>query len=229
MRTKKVDSTAFMLTSTTDASEAMHQSKVNHFVSLIKTCGMTLTLNTVLPEQFQIEAHDIFFIDLYHLGASTPLSEQVLQLAAQGRVALFNCQPNFICEKMALLAGIHGIFYSDDRADIILKGIEYLNRNGRWFKRKTMNLALAELLNNAPRTTFIGNDMTSNNNKLFPNLTKREKTIINLVSSGAQNKEIAERLHISPNTVKTHIYSIFRKTSSRNRVELISWSQQFNH
>ncbi|HAU92054.1 MAG TPA: hypothetical protein DCW59_06830, partial [Alteromonas sp.] len=44
------------------------------------------------------------------------------------------------------------------------------------------------------------------------------------VSKGAQNQEIADTLHISVNTVKTHIYSIFRKTNSRNRVELVAWS-----
>jgi len=229
MLTKEVHATAFVLTNTSDTAEPIHQSKVNHFVSLIKTCGMTLTTDTVLPEQFQIDAPDIYFIDLFRPKTTNPISEQILQLAARGRVALFNCQHNFMCEKMALLAGVHGIFYSDDRADIILKGIEYLTRNGRWFKRKTMNLALAELLNNAPNSTAASNKIISDNNKLHPNLTKREKTIINLVSSGAQNKEIAERLHISPNTVKTHIYSIFRKTSSRNRVELISWTTQFNH
>ncbi|MFT5757254.1 MAG: DNA-binding NarL/FixJ family response regulator [Alteromonadaceae bacterium] len=229
MLTNKVRPTAFMLTNTNDTVGSIQQSKVSHFVNLIKTCGMTLTINTVLPAQFKRDSHDIFFIDLYHSEPSNPISEQILQLAAQGRVALFNCQQNFICEKKALLAGVHAIFYCDDRADIILKGIEYLTRNGRWFKRKTMNLALAELLNKTPKTVAAGNNLVSNNNTLFPNLTKREKTIINLVSSGAQNKEIAERLHISPNTVKTHIYSIFRKTSSRNRVELISWTTQFNH
>jgi DNA-binding CsgD family transcriptional regulator len=61
---------------------------------------------------------------------------------------------------------------------------------------------------------------------VIPLLTKREKTIVSLVSSGAKNQEIADELHISPNTVKTHIYSIFRKTSSRNRIELIAWSMQ---
>ena len=57
-------------------------------------------------------------------------------------------------------------------------------------------------------------------------MTKRENTIIDLVTKGSKNHEIADQLNISTNTVKTHIYSIFRKTNSRNRIELITWSLQ---
>ena len=50
---------------------------------------------------------------------------------------------------------------------------------------------------------------------------------IQLVSSGARNKEIANKLSISEHTVKAHISSIFRKTQARNRVELLRWAQSF--
>ena len=89
-----------------------------------------------------------------------------------------------------------------------------------------MNKAVDELLKMQPKNQATFNH--TNTEAGLPRLTRREQTIVRLVSSGAQNKEIAEQLHISPNTVKTHIYSLFRKTSSRNRIELITWSQQFN-
>ena len=149
-----------------------------------------------------------------------------MKLTESHKVVLFNCVEGVLEEKYVLLAGIQGMFYADDRADIILKGIGALLENERWFKRETMNIALGELLTNFDSSQSCG-DLTDNGQRLCPSLTKREKTIISLVSSGAQNKEIANQLHISPNTVKTHIYSIFRKTSSRNRVELLSWSKQF--
>jgi len=222
-------SKAFVFAHKMEEANTTHQVKLNHFVNLIQTCGMSLTTDEILPKTTQRDDHALYFIDLYYFDQSNPISAEILQLAVQHRVVLFNCQHDFFCEKKALLAGIHGIFYCDDRADIILKGIEHLNENGRWFKRETMNLALAELLNNSPHEELMRKKMLATNNIVFPSLTKREKTIINLVSSGAQNKEIAEQLHISPNTVKTHIYSIFRKTSSRNRIELISWTKQFSH
>lgn len=222
-------SKAFVFAKKNTQATTTHQVKLNHFVNLIQTCGMSLTTDAILPKTMLRNDYGLYFIDLYYFDQSNPIPEQILQLAVHHPVVLFNCQHNFYCEKKALLAGVHGIFYCEDRADIILKGIEHLCQNGRWFKRETMNLALAELLNNAPNNKLIHKEELPRNSALFPSLTKREKTIINLVSSGAQNKEIAEQLHISPNTVKTHIYSIFRKTSSRNRIELISWTKQFSH
>lgn len=222
-------SKAFVFAEKNGQATTTHQVKLSHFVNLMQTCGMSLTTDAILPKSNVRNDYGLYFIDLYYFDQGNPISEQILQLALKHRVVLFNCQHDFYCEKKALLASIHGIFYCDDRADIILKGIEHLCQNGRWFKRETMNLALAELLNNAPNEKLAKMNSITNSNIVFPSLTKREKTIINLVSSGAQNKEIAEQLHISPNTVKTHIYSIFRKTSSRNRIELISWTKQFSH
>ena len=45
-----------------------------------------------------------------------------------------------------------------------------------------------------------------------------------LVSAGAKNEQIAEELHISPNTVKTHIYNIFKKIGVPNRLQAALWA-----
>jgi DNA-binding NarL/FixJ family response regulator len=51
-------------------------------------------------------------------------------------------------------------------------------------------------------------------------LSPREYQIAQLVASGRSNRQIAERLAISEQTVKNHIQSIFRKLALNNRVEL---------
>ena len=51
-------------------------------------------------------------------------------------------------------------------------------------------------------------------------ITNREKEIIRLVMDGCSNKQIGDKLFISLSTVKTHIYSIFRKMNVRSRVQL---------
>jgi DNA-binding NarL/FixJ family response regulator len=55
-------------------------------------------------------------------------------------------------------------------------------------------------------------------------LTPREVEVLRLVAAGKSNREIAERLFISLNTVANHISNIFNKTSSSNRAEATSYA-----
>jgi NarL family two-component system response regulator YdfI len=51
-------------------------------------------------------------------------------------------------------------------------------------------------------------------------LSERERQIAALVARGLKNKDIAQELGISENTVKRHLQSIFNKTGARDRLEL---------
>jgi DNA-binding CsgD family transcriptional regulator len=54
------------------------------------------------------------------------------------------------------------------------------------------------------------------------NLTNREIEICELVRDGTNYKEIGEQLYISQRTVNKHIQNIFKKTNSKNKVELLN-------
>ncbi|EAX9166035.1 LuxR C-terminal-related transcriptional regulator, partial [Shigella sonnei] len=55
-------------------------------------------------------------------------------------------------------------------------------------------------------------------------LTHREKEILNKLRIGASNNEIARSLFISENTVKTHLYNLFKKIAVKNRTQAVSWA-----
>ena len=55
-------------------------------------------------------------------------------------------------------------------------------------------------------------------------LTERELDVLDAVTDGLTNAEIAETLHISLSTVKAHIASAMTKIGARNRVELVIWA-----
>lgn len=57
-------------------------------------------------------------------------------------------------------------------------------------------------------------------------LTLREKEILALLSKGALNKEIADKLFVREVTVKTHLNSIYRKLGVENRVQAVLLSMQ---
>ena len=53
-------------------------------------------------------------------------------------------------------------------------------------------------------------------------ISKREKDIVELIVSGHSNNAIADKLYISLSTVKSHLYSIYRKLDISSRMELLS-------
>ena len=59
-----------------------------------------------------------------------------------------------------------------------------------------------------------------------PPLSDREREVLEEVASGATNREIAERLFLSPHTVKEHTSSLYRKLSVRNRAEAVQKAQR---
>lgn len=59
-------------------------------------------------------------------------------------------------------------------------------------------------------------------------LTDREEQILVTVARGRTNGEIADELHISLSTVKSHIASLMAKLGARNRVEIAMWAYETN-
>ena len=57
-------------------------------------------------------------------------------------------------------------------------------------------------------------------------LTSREHEILELVSTGATNREIAAKLFISENTVKNHLKNIMTKLHIQNRVQLATYARE---
>ena len=54
-------------------------------------------------------------------------------------------------------------------------------------------------------------------------LTEREEGLIRLIAAGLHNKAIAERLVLSPYTVRDEISSLLHKLGLESRVELVRW------
>ncbi len=56
-------------------------------------------------------------------------------------------------------------------------------------------------------------------------LSSRERDIVELIAQGQSNKEIARTLGIAPETVKSHIKSIFTKLAVDKRAQAVSRAQ----
>ena len=55
-------------------------------------------------------------------------------------------------------------------------------------------------------------------------MTPREAEVLGLIAEGLTNAEIAERLYVSPTTVKSHINHAFSKAGIRDRAQAVNYA-----
>ena len=58
-------------------------------------------------------------------------------------------------------------------------------------------------------------------------ITRRELEILELIAGGLSNREIAEKLFVSENTVKTHSSRLFDKLSAKRRTQAVQLGKEF--
>lgn len=58
-------------------------------------------------------------------------------------------------------------------------------------------------------------------------ITRRELEILELIAQGMSNREIAEKLFVSENTVKTHSSRLFDKLSAKRRTQAVQIGKEF--
>ena len=130
-------------------------------------------------------------------------------------IALYNLERELGIEHDALRRGIQGFFYKQDNLVLLLKGIKTLFSGEIWLSRDILvNMVLHSNIAVVPPA------------QAQAGLTKREIEILALVSMGSRNDEIAEKLYISPHTVKTHLYNLFKKINVDNRFQAALWAAQ---
>jgi len=59
-------------------------------------------------------------------------------------------------------------------------------------------------------------------------LTPREIDVLGLMAEGLSNKEMAERLFVSENTIKTHCGRVFDKLGAKRRTQAVQTGKQLN-
>lgn len=167
------------------------------------------------PAGTSVEKKTLVLLDCMNLDSKVLhclLQRKARKHLKNSSLALFNLGKGLGVEKVALTCGVRGLFYDEDPGDSLHKGIRTIFEGELWVTRKTMTECLSE---NGPADSF---------ENLPSSLTVREGEILSLLAMGATNVAIADQLCISPHTVKTHIYNIFKKIDVPNRMQAALWA-----
>ena len=115
----------------------------------------------------------------------------------------------------AVKSGAHGHLLKDLDATQFFEALDAINRGEAVIPTRLAGNLLAEFRSKSQR----GGEPDSSGS-----LSPREKEVLNLVSEGLTNKEVADRLYISENTVQYHMKNILDKLRLRNRSQVIAWA-----
>lgn len=113
----------------------------------------------------------------------------------------------------ALRAGARGFLTKDAGADDIRAAIGAVHRGEASLDPVVQrHVVAAAVMSDAPVSD------------LPDDLTPREAEVLSLIAEGLSNAEIAERLVVSPATVKSHINHLFAKASLRDRAQAVTYA-----
>jgi two-component system nitrate/nitrite response regulator NarL len=110
----------------------------------------------------------------------------------------------------AMRLGARGVVLKQSASDLLVKSIRRVQEGQIWLD----NRVTAEVM----RAFAKSSEGEPRRDKSL--LSDREKQVVQLVAQGHSNKEIGQRLFISPQTVKNHLHNVFDKLGVSDRVEL---------
>jgi LuxR family transcriptional regulator of csgAB operon len=139
-------------------------------------------------------------------------------LGTSDLIAVFNLIRGLRIEEGLVRRGVRGIFYANHLPDQLQKGVLGLLESKLWISREVMSRFIPE--------TTEAMKLSLNEKSV---LSKREIEIVDLISQGAMNTEIGEKLYISRHTVKTHLFNIYKKIKVTNRLEAALWAKKNLH
>jgi DNA-binding NarL/FixJ family response regulator len=114
-------------------------------------------------------------------------------------------------------AGVCGFVLKDATFDDFLATIRSVARGVNVLPPLLAQSLFSQIVEHATRKSK-GNPFAS------VRMTNREREVIALISEGLSNKDIAQRLHLATDTVKSHVHNILEKLALHTRLEIASFA-----
>jgi DNA-binding NarL/FixJ family response regulator len=116
----------------------------------------------------------------------------------------------------AMKLGCSGIVLKQTAPDLIVKSIRKVYSGEIWLDSHTTAAVMRQF---AAPVEVMGSHPATRARGRSP-LSQREREIVSLVAQGFKNREMAEKMFISEQTVKNHLHNIFDKLGVSDRLEL---------
>jgi two-component system nitrate/nitrite response regulator NarL len=152
-------------------------------------------------------AADLVFVDISLEDESgLDVAKYIKHVNPQIKVIILSSHKEEFYVINALEAGVNGYMHKTVDSVELKKGITKVLNGGTFYSQEISGLLI---------------DSAYNKDRSTPFLTPKEKEVIRYVIEGYSNKEIADKLSISPRTIETHRCNVLNKFNLKNTTELV--------
>jgi DNA-binding NarL/FixJ family response regulator len=162
---------------------------------------------------------DILLLDLKMPGLDGLATLQRLQSGRnRTRVIVLTASDDKNEFVQAMKLGTSGIVLKQTATDLLIKSIRKVHAGEIWLDSHTTAAVIRQFVA-ADEVPSAPQSAAPRERERSP-LSQREREIVALVAQGFKNKEMAEKMFISEQTVKNHLHNIFDKLGVSDRLEL---------
>ena len=163
---------------------------------------------------------DILLLDLKMPGLDGLATLQRLQAVKnKTRVIVLTASDDKNEFVQAMKLGTSGIVLKQTATELLIKSIRKVHAGEIWLDSHTTAAVIRQFVAADDTPPPSAPQATTRERERSP-LSQREREIVALVAQGFKNKEMAEKMFISEQTVKNHLHNIFDKLGVSDRLEL---------
>jgi len=172
-------------------------------------------------EVLQQTEPDILLLDLKMPGLDGLATLQRLQAAKnKTRVIVLTASDDKNEFVQAMKLGTSGIVLKQTATELLIKSIRKVHAGEIWLDSHTTAAVIRQFVANDEAAGPSPAPQAAPRDRERSPLSQREREIVALVAQGFKNKEMAEKMFISEQTVKNHLHNIFDKLGVSDRLEL---------
>lgn len=170
-----------------------------HFHHLLSITNASAALSVCESNRVDIILMDVM-TELHHSGLDA--AQEIKQQFPHIKIVIVTSMPEYSWIARAREIGVDSFWYKDGQKDSILDVMERTVAGEHIYPDETPLIRIGNATNHE--------------------FTERELDILKELTTGDTNSQIAERLHVSVATVKSHIMHLMEKTGFKTRTELVS-------
>lgn len=181
-----------------------------------KVCGEASDGREVLEMARQLKP-DVVVLDI-----SMPelnglmVAKQILKMLPRTEVVILTVHDSDQMAREVLVAGVRGYVLKSDAERDLVAAVKAVRAHKPFFTTKVSEMVLEGYLKGRPQW--------DEQRVVRDRLTAREREVVQLISEGKTNKEIAASLHISINTAEAHRANILNKLDAESFTEVIRYA-----